>query len=86
MYWTWLSRFGAVVAVLAEEDLARAGDPDPLVVLAAGEVVGLLRPAVLEEVVDFGVVVVEVLDLLGAAEDDRQQQHGAAAAPRPGRG
>ena len=42
----------AVEAVLAEEDLAGAGDPDPLVVLAAGEWVRLLRAAVLEEVVD----------------------------------
>ncbi len=77
---------GAVEAVLAEEDLAGAGDPDPLVVLAAGEIVGILRPAFLEEERRLRVVVVDVLDLLRPAQHHRQQQHRAAGDGDRGRG
>jgi hypothetical protein len=54
--------------VLAEDDLARAHDPDLLVLLQAGEVIRLLRPAFPQEEGRFRVVVIGVLDLLRSAE------------------
>ncbi len=62
-----------VEAVLAEEDLARAGDRDALVTQVTGVGEGLLRSTVLEEERVAGVVLVRVADLFAAAPDAGDQ-------------